>query len=183
MFHKVKAVNVIPDYRLSVQFAEGVTKIYDLKPLFDKWPIFTELKNDEELLYAVEVDTGGYGIVWNDDIDLSCDELFENGKTVMNSQDMYMKNIKRISEMETILDNAAKKMDDFEKLIAEYEEYQSEIRKLEAYYTGDEWKDDFALDEEGKLPADLKRGVLSEDGIYDLLERNKGLLERIKISE
>lgn len=29
MFHKVKAVNVIPDYRLSVQFAEGVTKIYD----------------------------------------------------------------------------------------------------------------------------------------------------------
>lgn len=82
MFHKVKAVNVIPDCRLSVQFAEGVTKIYDLKPLFDKWPIFSELKNDEELLYSVEVDTGGYGIVWNDDIDLSCDELFENGETV-----------------------------------------------------------------------------------------------------
>ena len=82
MFHKVKAVNVILDYRLSVQFAEGVTKIYDLKPLFDKWTIFTELKNNEELLYAVEVDTGGYGIVWNDDIDLSCDELFENGETV-----------------------------------------------------------------------------------------------------
>ncbi len=81
MFHEVKAVNVIPDCRLSVQFAEGVTKIYDLKPLFDKWPIFAELKNDEELLYAVEVDTGGYGIVWNDDIDLSCDELFENGET------------------------------------------------------------------------------------------------------
>ena len=28
MFHKVKAVNPLPDYRLSVQFAEGVTKIY-----------------------------------------------------------------------------------------------------------------------------------------------------------
>lgn len=82
MFHKVKAVNVIPNYRLSVQFAEGITKIYDLKPLFDKWTIFTELKNNEELLDAVEVDTGGYGIVWNDDIDLSCDELFENGETV-----------------------------------------------------------------------------------------------------
>ena len=27
----------------------------------------------------VEVDNGGYGISWNDDIDLSCDELFENG--------------------------------------------------------------------------------------------------------
>ena len=38
MFHKVKMVNPISDYRLSVQFAEGVTKIYDIKPLFEKWP-------------------------------------------------------------------------------------------------------------------------------------------------
>lgn len=37
MFHKVKAVNALPDYRLSVPFAEGVTKIYDVKPLFAKW--------------------------------------------------------------------------------------------------------------------------------------------------
>ena len=90
MFHKVKAVNVIPDYRLSVQFAEGITKIYDLKPLFDKWPVFTELKNNQELLYSVEVDAGGYGVVWNDDIDLSCDELYENGETVKTPFDDLM---------------------------------------------------------------------------------------------
>ena len=90
MFHKVKAVHVIPDYRLSVQFAEGITKIYDLKPLFDKWQVFNELKNDQELLYGVEVDTGGYGIVWNDDIDLSCDELYENGETVKTPFDDLM---------------------------------------------------------------------------------------------
>lgn len=36
MFHQVKAVNALPDFRLSVQFAEGVTKIYDVKPLFSK---------------------------------------------------------------------------------------------------------------------------------------------------
>ena len=82
MVHKVKAVNVITNYRLSVQFVEGVTKIYDLKPLFDKWPIFVELKNDKKFLHAVKVDAGGYGIVWNDDIDLSCDELYENGESV-----------------------------------------------------------------------------------------------------
>ena len=40
-------------------------------------------------------------------------------------------------------------------------------------------KDDFALDEEGLLPNNLKRGVLSEDGIYDALEWNKELMERI----
>ncbi|MBP3197255.1 MAG: DUF4298 domain-containing protein [Butyrivibrio sp.] len=33
------------------------------------------------------------------------------------------------------------------------------------------------MDEEGLLPRDLKRGVLSEDGIYDALERNKELVE------
>lgn len=90
MFHKVKAVNVITDYRLSVQFAEGVTKIYDLKPLFDKWPVFNELKNNHELLYGVEVDAGGYGIIWNDDIDISCDELYENGETVKTPFDDLM---------------------------------------------------------------------------------------------
>ncbi len=90
MFHKVKSVNALPDYRLSVQFAEGITKIYDLKPLFEKWPVFKELKDDQELLYGVEVDAGGYGIIWNDDIDLSCDELFENGKTVKTPFDNLM---------------------------------------------------------------------------------------------
>lgn len=90
MFHKVKTVNVIPDYRLSIQFAEGVTKIYNLKPLFEKWPIFRNLKNDDTLLYSVEVDAGGYGIIWNDDIDLSCDELFENGETVETPFDNLM---------------------------------------------------------------------------------------------
>ena len=82
MFHKVKAVNAIPDYCLSVQFAEGVTKIYDVKPLFSKWPVFNELKDNTNLFNKVQVDIGGYGIIWNDDIDLSCDELFANGKTV-----------------------------------------------------------------------------------------------------
>lgn len=90
MFHKVKAVNALPDYRLSVQFAEGITKIYDLKPLFDKWQVFNELKDDQELFYGVEVDEGGYGIVWNDDIDLSCDELYENGETVKTPFDDLM---------------------------------------------------------------------------------------------
>ena len=82
MFHKVKAVNALPDYCLSVQFSEGVTKIYDVKPLFSKWPTFKTLESSPELFSGVEVDAGGYGIIWNDDLDLSCDELFENGKTV-----------------------------------------------------------------------------------------------------
>ena len=49
-------------------------------------------------------------------------------------------------------------------------ELQETIGKLEAYYESPLWKADFAADEEGRFPVGMKRGVLSEDGVYDLLE-------------
>ena len=81
MFHKIKNVFALPEYKLSVQFSEGITKIYDVKPLFEKIPLFADLKYNAEFA-CVSVDVGGYGIVWNDDLDLSCDELWENGMQV-----------------------------------------------------------------------------------------------------
>ena len=89
MFHKVKSVNALDDFKLSVQFAEGVTKIYDVKPLIEKFVAFNEL-NNPELFSSVETDVGGYGIIWNDDIDISCDELFENGLAVETPFDGLM---------------------------------------------------------------------------------------------
>ena len=77
------------------------------------------------------------------------------------------KQLERIAKYEKMLDEA-------EALLASGEtgERLTELaRALEAYYTSDDWKRDFADDEAGKLPKDLKRGVLSEDGIYNLLER------------
>ena len=47
---------------------------------------------------------------------------------------------------------------------------QEATRILTEYYDSDEWKQDFADDEAGLLPKNLKRGVLSEDGIWNLLE-------------
>lgn len=82
MFHKVKNVFSLPEFRLSVQFSEGVTKIYDVSPLFETKPVFAYLKNNPQEFSCVTVDVGGYGIIWNDDLDLSCDELWENGVKV-----------------------------------------------------------------------------------------------------
>ena len=79
MFHKIKSVSALPEYKLSVEFSEGATKIYDVKPLFEKIPFFATLKDQPEVFASVTVDVGGYGIVWNDELDLSCDELWENG--------------------------------------------------------------------------------------------------------
>ena len=54
-----------------------------------------------------------------------------------------------------------------------YSELLSGLSILEDYYRSPQWKDDFEADERGGFPADMKRGVLSEDGIYDLLESAK----------
>ena len=43
------------------------------------------------------------------------------------------------------------------------------LKRLTDYYEGGKWSLDYRLDESGLLPIDLKRGVLSEDGVYDLL--------------
>ena len=90
MFHKIKSVSALPDSMLSVQFSEGVTRLYDMKPLFEKFPVFGKLKDDPGEFGCVSVDTGGYGIVWDDDLDLSCDELWENGKVVETPFDGLM---------------------------------------------------------------------------------------------
>ena len=96
----------------------------------------------------------------------------------------------RILIMEEILNNASGVMDKLEKafdegagidaLITELEQLQPDIQKLEDYYTGKYWKNDVRLDEEGKLPQDLEKGVLAQDTISDLLDRNKELLTRIE---
>ena len=64
-----------------------------------------------------------------------------------------------------------------------YEEVREDIAALEAYYDSDTWKQDFADDEAGKFPADLRRGVLSEDGIWNLLTDARELLERLHTIE
>lgn len=82
MFHRIKDVRALPELRLSVQFLDGVIKIYDVGQLLDRLSVFKELQNNDKLFYSVSVDAGGYGIMWNDDLDLSCDELWQNGEKV-----------------------------------------------------------------------------------------------------
>lgn len=80
MFHKIKDIVPLPDYKLRVQFSEGSTRIYSVAPLFETIPVFKALKETPGAFADVYVDVGGHGIVWNDDLDLSCEELWENGE-------------------------------------------------------------------------------------------------------
>ena len=90
MFHKVKSIAPLSDFKLSVQFSEGVTKLYDMIPLFERIPAFQYLRDNPADFYSVSVDVGGYGIIWDDDLDLSCDELWEHGTVVETPFDGLM---------------------------------------------------------------------------------------------
>lgn len=86
MFYKVKSVTPLPNYTLRVLFENGTEKEYNVQPLFAKWPVFTDLQTVTGLFDLVKVDAGGYGVSWNDDLDLSCNELWENGNIDINPE-------------------------------------------------------------------------------------------------
>ena len=78
--HKVISIKAIDDYKLIVKFENGVIKEYDMKQKLDEWPF--ELLKNKAFFKAVKVETGGYGISWNNIIDLSEYELWNNGKNI-----------------------------------------------------------------------------------------------------
>ena len=83
----------------------------------------------------------------------------------------------RIRYYEKIFDEAESLLKQMEEDLTVLKKLKKDLTTLEEYYTGKNWKKDYEADEAGKLPADLKRGVLSEDGIYDLLERYREMKE------
>ena len=90
-----------------------------------------------------------------------------------------MEQIERIQHYETLLDRIAPVLENLEEALDAIEGIQEDVKELAAYYEDDDWREDFEADEAGKLPADLKRGVLSEDGIYDVLSGHYALTIRL----
>jgi hypothetical protein len=79
-YPKIESVKSLDNYKLLVSFRNGVVKIYDCMPLL-AIPIFRLLRN-KAFFRAVQVGQGGYGIFWNDELDLSESELWIQGQTV-----------------------------------------------------------------------------------------------------
>lgn len=80
MFVKITSVAALPDYILLVGFSTGEFKQFDIKPLIAKYPPFKALTQVNGLYEQVKIDMGGYGLVWNDELDLSADGLYEQGQ-------------------------------------------------------------------------------------------------------
>ena len=77
------------------------------------------------------------------------------------------------------MDNAKAAIDRLDGALDEYNALKKDIDRLAEYYESRQWLKDFTDDENGKLPSDLKRGVLSEDGVYDLLEEERELIGKL----
>lgn len=79
-YPKVKTVRPLAGKRLFVEFDNGVTKVYDCKPLLDS-EVFGPLR-DEAVFRRVRADDHGYAVIWTDKIDLAESELWINGAPV-----------------------------------------------------------------------------------------------------
>ncbi|MBR5613237.1 MAG: DUF4298 domain-containing protein [Bacteroidaceae bacterium] len=94
-----------------------------------------------------------------------------------------MEQIERIRCMEQLFDFVSESIMELPTTLDKYDKIQEAIATLSDYYSSNEWKQDYADDEAGLLPKDLKRGVLSEDGIWNLLSDWRELEERLRSSK
>ncbi len=72
--------------------------------------------------------------------------------------------------MEIHLDESKKCADEFLNAIDSYEKLLFNVSVLSKYYSSEQWKIDFSDDSAGKIPSNVKRGVLSEDEPFDVLD-------------
>ncbi len=79
MFVKITSLATLPEYNLLVGFSTGEYKKFDLKPVMEKYAPFRALKETVGLYEQAKIDIGGYGIVWNDDLDISAEGIYEKG--------------------------------------------------------------------------------------------------------
>lgn len=127
MFHKIKTVKSAENTVLLVCFQNGIEKIYDLKMLYNVFPQFKIFETDKQLFNSGKVDVGGYGISWNDDLDLDAEEIWENGtetgkQNKLDTLTLLAENLSKAREISGITQKELAKTTGI---------YQSDISKIE----------------------------------------------------
>lgn len=125
--HKVDKVNVKENFVIEVCFLGGEVKQYDVKQLFPILPQFCIFQEKPHLFQEVSVDIGGYGISWNDELDLDADTLWEDGILIEAVKET---DIRRLVAYQVLL--AREKRNMTQKQLAEKTGiYQADISKIE----------------------------------------------------
>ena len=99
----------------------------------------------------------GEGGLWCRPASMWNEMVTRDGKTYKRFY--LLDRIKRVEKYELLFDEAGISCD------------PEKLRLLDEYYTSGKWQEDYEADERGELPPDLKRGVLSQDALHNLLEK------------
>lgn len=83
-----------------------------------------------------------------------------------------MTDIKKIKEMEEILNKNSKAVEEFRQALEKFKESQKDYKKLSDYYSSQEYMDDLDESNQGKIDPEISQGIFSEDLVYDLLGDN-----------
>ena len=78
MMHRIKSIRTKDDLIISATFFDGTVKEYSINKLFDTCPQLKALEN-KDLFNNIGIDPGGYGVSWNDDLDLDAETIWEDG--------------------------------------------------------------------------------------------------------
>ncbi|MDB9488697.1 DUF2442 domain-containing protein [Dolichospermum circinale CS-537/01] len=81
---RIVSAQAIDDHNLIIKFTNNELKKYDISKLLDN-PMFSPLKNPAFFRNFI-IDSGGYALVWNEDIDISEYELWQNGISITNEK-------------------------------------------------------------------------------------------------
>lgn len=76
-------VKPLDGFILEVVFTGGEIRHYGCRHLIDRYPVFNAMVQDPEIFRHPQIVSGGYGVIWNDDLDVASEEIWENGKVVM----------------------------------------------------------------------------------------------------
>lgn len=82
MFKKLTNVQAMSGLMLKASFEGGAVRVYDVSRLQNELPVFCALSTTPGLFESVHLGAGGYGVVWNDELDLAAEEIWQNGQPV-----------------------------------------------------------------------------------------------------
>lgn len=77
-----KKIKFLEGVALEVTFQDGKVVRYDMSKMFSKYPQLKELKTNRELFESGHLDPGGFGIIWNDELDFDAMSIYEEGEVV-----------------------------------------------------------------------------------------------------
>ncbi|MBQ7625034.1 MAG: DUF4298 domain-containing protein [Clostridia bacterium] len=93
---------------------------------------------------------------------------------------MKKEDLTAVSEKEALYNECLSAVKALSAALDDFEGAPEKLKALAAYYESPEWRRHFELDERGAFPKDMPRGVLSEDGVYDLLDDARELNKRLR---